>query len=334
LSLILTLVTLTSSTLAQSCADKGSLAARYQHIVNFDDANHDGFVTGDELYGNFVDQDTDKDGCISTKEWTDVWASNNFSVALALQRLSDLPAPFANTSDPICTINYGFLKGNANLPRVPMIPDFIGGTVASLVTLCLDSTKVDMVKDNCDCAELKNTCHNDMVVNSTTACANFRTIDKFGLVCDAKGYIATRISNVLDEIDTDSDDVITGLEQYNDFAMNIDKDNNSCISLQEWSDHLIVDLKFSPEFSKQRLTEIAADITVPCVINYSSYKTSNLSVPRAVFAQRNLQTLVNICANDADLYRTNCDCAQLKVGCLNDPNMSANVVCQTYINGA
>ena len=94
--------------------------------------------------------------------------------------------------------------------------------------------------------------------SSTAACANFRTIDKFGLVCDTKGYIATRISNVLDEIDTDSDDVITGLEQYNDFAMNIDKDNDSCISLQvsrPWMSDLLV----TPDIQNLPISKVRVD---------------------------------------------------------------------------
>ena len=77
-------------------------------------------------------------------------------------------------------------------------------------------------------------------------------------MCDAKGYIATRISNVLDEIDTDSDDVITGLEQYNDFVMNIDKDNDSCISRQV-SRPCMSDLLITPDIQNLPISEVRID---------------------------------------------------------------------------
>jgi len=324
---------------AQSCADKGSLSSRFAANLKINDPNHDGVVTGDEIYADFKDNyDTDMDGCCSEKEWVDHWTSfYKFSPEFARARLAPVVVSAAamQTSTPpaSCLIKYDVYQGNTNI-RFP-IADFVEANAQNLVGMCLNSSIISSLKDNCDCSDLKATCINDMTFNGTMACDNFLNVQQFGAVCDGKGYIGDRFLSNVNINDADNDGFVTGPEIFVDFAQNYDVNNDSCCSLQEWNNRWETYFKFSKAYAVKRLTDISVDINVPCVINYASYKTdSSTKIPRNVFLQNNIQSLVAVCSNDADLYRTNCDCAQLKDGCTNDALLSANVACKGFINGA
>jgi len=331
---ILALVTLTflSTAHGQTCAQKGSLTARLSMILMNNDANNDGVVSGVEIYadlhGNY---DADKDGCVTLKEWTDRWVQEfNFTAAYAVARLHGVR--LANFSDP-CTFVYADYQGNSSI----RIPDahFMNDQVQSLVDLCLDPSQAGNLVGNCDCAELQDTCTNAAIVNKTPACINYLNVVKFGMMCDGKGYLGDRMAVNAKINDDNGDGIVTGPEFYHDFSTNYDTNNDSCISRTEWSVRLQDGLKFSHAFTKQRLVDIAPDVTVPCIINYSFYKMDTKTMlPNNVFLQMNLQTMVNACQNDADLYRTDCDCAQLKDACMNDPAMKVNIVCTAYIASA
>ncbi|XP_059154035.1 uncharacterized protein LOC131939626 [Physella acuta] len=141
------------------------------------------------------------------------------------------------------------------------------------------------------------------------------------------GPIANRLQTLIDENDADKDGNVTGAEIKADLTKRYDFNNDSCVTLDEWTDAWEF-LKFSAEFATQRFQDIGGNSSSSCPIDVDGF--DGAVIPLDVFVNGNIQSLIDMCEADRTRYHSICDCFQLQHQLCQDAYFTTFNACQKY----
>jgi len=150
-----------------ACRNKGSLGQRFSANLNNNDRDMDGNVTAAEVYIDLTtNYDADGDDCVTQGDFVAAFQRlYNFSEGYSLGR-------FPPSNDACLFVPSLFLPGGAASGFIESSADFVEDNMAALVRVC-DGLSAEEFAANCDCAQLRAACTDDVILKDTPSCAAY-----------------------------------------------------------------------------------------------------------------------------------------------------------------
>jgi len=303
------------------CTGKGTLSQRFQANVNNNDRDGDGMVTGPEIFiDTTTNYDKEGDDCVTTADFVGAFQANyNFSAAYAAGRFP----PTNNTSDCLF-VPSSFAPGGDHVDTVFPAGAFIDQNMGPLIQVCRSLSSEESA-DNCDCAQLDDSCRNDPYFQAVPSCV-------FYVACKGKGTLAKRFQTNLANNDRDGDGFVTAPEIFIDLTVDYDADADDCVTYPEFQVAYQAMYNFSEAYALGRWP--ASNNTCLFVVSEFTPGGSQeaLVFPKDVFIDINVAPLVAVCDGlSPEEFASNCDCAQLTDSCSNEPLFMDTPSCIAYL---
>jgi len=147
------------------CAGKGTLGGRFMANLRNNDQDGNGVVTGPEIYNDLKDHyDLDQDDCVTLEEFTNGFITlYNFSEAYGRGRFEE------DASGP-CVLTVSDFQNNTQFQI--LVDDFQERNMEALVRVC-QSLGEERFQENCDCAQLAQSCSVDDRLNTVPSCIEY-----------------------------------------------------------------------------------------------------------------------------------------------------------------